>query len=70
MFEYWIDKRRSWTLRSFLSPLVAHTSVLAAQGSCEAVRNCGAVLDRRGKLLKQLEILRLSLAFRTQLGTV
>ena len=56
---------------TFLSSLdVAHTSVLAAQGSCEAVRNCGAVLDRRGKLLKQLEILRSSVACRTQLGTV
>ena len=59
------------TISTFLSsPDVAHTSVLAAQGSCEAVRSCGAVLNRRGKLLKQLEILRSSVACRTQLGTV
>ena len=41
-----------YKISTFLSsPDVAHTSVLAAQGSCEAVRSCGAVLDRRGKLL-------------------
>jgi len=44
-----------YKISTFLSsPDVAHTSVLAAQGSCEAVKSCGAVLDRRGKLLKQL----------------